>query len=188
MLSTDLFNTGPYLNFLFYYSPMLQFTKIFVCILAICVLIPMLDYFIYENFLSSEPIIVFLLCLQGIFLLISANDFIVMYAAIESQSLALYVLAAQKRFSNLSAEAALKYFIYGSFASGILLYGISLIYCCSATTNYYFLYLMLFMDFGNVSSYSTLAIGFLLVLAGLFLKLGLLHSISEYLMFMKAHL
>lgn len=114
-----------------------------------------------------------MLCLYGLFLLICTNDFIVTYAAIESQSLALYILAAQKRFSNMSAEAGLKYFIYGSFASGILLYGISLIYGCSGTTNYYFLYLLLFTDFGNVSSYSTLSIGFFLVLAGLFPKIGI---------------
>lgn len=55
-----------------------------------------------------------LLSIEGMFLLVAASDFMLMYAAIELQSLSLYVLAAQKRFSNISVEAGLKYFIYGS--------------------------------------------------------------------------
>ena len=77
---------------------------------------------VWKLFKFWLPIII-LLCLEGMFLVISGTDFIILYAAIELQSLALYILATQKRFSILSVEAGLKYFIYGSFASGILLYG-----------------------------------------------------------------
>jgi len=85
----------------------------------------MYDYFLYEKYASYELLIILLLCIEGMFLLSLANDFIVMYMALELQSLSLYLLASLKRYSNLSIEAGLKYFVYGSFASGMILYGIT---------------------------------------------------------------
>ena len=103
----------------------------------------MIDYFNNENFISFELPILMLLCLQGMFLLISSNDLFITYLAIELQSLSLYILAALKRYSNLSIEAGLKYFILGSFASGLMLYGISLVYGFAGSTNYNNIYVFL---------------------------------------------
>lgn len=103
----------------------------------------MIDYFNNENFISFELPILMLLCLQGMFLLISSNDLFITYLAIELQSLSLYILASLKRYSNLSIEAGLKYFILGSFASGLLLYGISLVYGFVGSTNYNNIYIFL---------------------------------------------
>lgn len=72
-------------------------------------------------------------------------DFFIMYIALELQSLSLYILASLKRYSNLSVEAGLKYFIYGSFASGILLYGISLIYGSLGVTDFTNIYILLYI-------------------------------------------
>jgi NADH-quinone oxidoreductase subunit N len=96
----------------------------------------MLDYFQYEKFVSYELPILMLLSLEGMFLIVSANDYFVMYVALELQSIPLYILATSKRYSNVSVEAGLKYFIYGSFASGMILYGISLIYGSVGVTDF----------------------------------------------------
>jgi NADH-quinone oxidoreductase subunit N len=64
-----------------------------------------------------------------------------LYLAIEMQSLCLYVLAASKKDSSFSTEAGLKYFILGSFSSALLLFGISILYGCTGTTNFDSFYL-----------------------------------------------
>lgn len=128
------------------YAPFVFYIKIFICLIAICVFISMLDYFKYEKFLNFEMPIIMLLCLEGMFLMVSANDFFIMYLALELQSLSLYILAALKRYSNSSAEAGVKYSMYGSFASGILLYGVSLIYGSIGSTCYNDLYYFIAMD------------------------------------------
>lgn len=61
-------------------------------------------------------------------ILLLSNDFLTMYLALELQSLSLYVLASIKRNKILSLEAGLKYFATGSFSSGLLVFGISLMY------------------------------------------------------------
>ena len=72
----------------------------------------------------------------GMMLMVSANDLIALYIGIEMQSLSLYVIAAFHRDDIRSSEAGLKYFVLGAVASGLLLYGCSLIYGFSATTNF----------------------------------------------------
>src|SRR5678816_4672894 len=73
------------------------------------------------------PLLVALATL-GMMLMISANDLMSLYVGLELQSLALYVVAAFQRDSLRSTEAGVKYFVLGSVASGMLLFGASLIY------------------------------------------------------------
>lgn len=158
----------------FVYSPVIFYIKIFICILAICIFIAMLDYFYYEKFVSYEILILILLSLEGMFLMLVANDFFIMYCAIELQSMSLYILSCIKRYSNLSVEAGLKYFIYGSFASGMLLYGISLVYGSLGVTDFSNIYLLLYSMSQDASALPlSVVYGFLLILAGLFFKLGI---------------
>merc|ERR1712100_273010 len=86
---------------------------------------------------------VFLLSLLGLLLLINASDILSAYLIIEMQALAFYVLASYKRNSSFSTEAGLKYFISGSFISGIFLLGCSLIYGAVGTLNFNDLSLLL---------------------------------------------
>jgi len=72
----------------------------------------------------------------GMMLMASAADFITLYLGLELQSLALYVLAAFDRDNLRSTEAGLKYFVLGALSSGMMLYGISLIYGFAGTTNF----------------------------------------------------
>jgi len=81
------------------------------------------------------PILV-LFATTGMMLMISANDLIALYVGLELQSLSLYVLAAVNRDDLKSTEAGVKYFVLGALASGLLLYGSSLVYGFSGTTNF----------------------------------------------------
>ena len=77
-----------------------------------------------------------LLATTGMLMMISAYDLIALYVGLELQSLALYVVAAFKRDSARSSEAGLKYFVLGALSSGMLLYGASLIYGFTGSTEF----------------------------------------------------
>jgi NADH-quinone oxidoreductase subunit N len=81
------------------------------------------------------PVLV-LLASTGMMLMVSANDLITLYLGLELQSLSLYVLASFNRDTVRSTEAGLKYFVLGALASGMLLYGASLIYGFAGTTEF----------------------------------------------------
>nr|CRH07493.1 NADH-quinone oxidoreductase chain N (NADH dehydrogenase I, chain N) (NDH-1, chain N) [Candidatus Magnetococcus massalia] len=118
---------------------------------------------------NGEYFVLSLFAALGGMLMISSGDFIVLYLGIELMSLSVYVLAAYKRDNPASNEAGLKYFILGSMASGILLYGISLIYGVTGGTS-----------FANVNEYLThaghlptaMGVGVVMVLAGLAFKIA----------------
>ncbi|RMH06523.1 MAG: NADH-quinone oxidoreductase subunit N, partial [Nitrospirae bacterium] len=75
-----------------------------------------------------------LLSLAGMMIMVSGADLLVIYLGIELMSISLYVMAGFKRFEARSIESSAKYFILGSFSSGILLYGISLLYGVAGST------------------------------------------------------
>jgi NADH-quinone oxidoreductase subunit N len=81
------------------------------------------------------PVLV-MLSTTGMMVMISANDLIILYAGLELQNLALYVAASFNRDSARSSEAGLKYFVLGGLSSGILLYGLSLVYGIADTTSF----------------------------------------------------
>lgn len=81
------------------------------------------------------PVLVILATL-GMMMMTSANDLIALYLGLEMQSLALYVLASIQRETSRATEAGLKYFVLGALASGMLLYGASLIYGFTGSTNF----------------------------------------------------
>jgi NADH-quinone oxidoreductase subunit N len=84
--------------------------------------------------LRPEYPVLILLSAAGMGMMVSAGDLITLYVGLELQSLSAYVLASFMRRDTRSAEAGLKYFVLGALASGILLYGISLVYGFSGTT------------------------------------------------------
>jgi len=85
---------------------------------------------------NFEYIILILLSLLGILLLCCSNDLMTAYLAIELQSLSFYIMASFKRTSTFSVESGLKYFIIGSFASSLFLFGSSLIYGLTGSLNF----------------------------------------------------
>ena len=84
--------------------------------------------------LKPEYPVLLLLSAVGMGMMVSATDLLTLYVGLELQSLAAYILASFMRRDGHSAEAGLKYFVLGALASGILLYGISLLYGFSGTT------------------------------------------------------
>lgn len=119
-----------------------------------------------EDLRPEYPILI-LFATAGMGIMVSANDLLTLYVGLELNSLASYVLASFMRRDVRSAEAGLKYFILGSLASGILLYGISLVYGFSGTT-----------VFGDIAaayaagSNTGLLFGLVFVFAGLAFKMS----------------
>ncbi|SMF25159.1 NADH dehydrogenase subunit N [Tistlia consotensis] len=89
-----------------------------------------------ERMDRPELPVLLLFATVGMLLMISANDLISLYVGLELQSLALYVAAAIRRDSLRASEAGLKYFVLGALSSGMLLYGLSLVYGFAGTTGF----------------------------------------------------
>ncbi len=116
------------------------------------------------------PVLV-LLATTGMMVMVSADDLITLYLGFELQSLALYVVASFDRDSTRSTEAGLKYFILGALASGMMLYGISLIYGFAGTTGFTGLAHLFGAAGGPVPS-NGLIIGIVFVSVGLAFKVS----------------
>ena len=117
-------------------DPFARFMKVLVLIGSAAALVMSVSS-AREGALSQfeYPVLVVLSTL-GMMLMVSANDLITLYLALELQSLALYVVAAINRNSLRSTEAGLKYFVLGALSSGMLLYGMSLVYGFTGQTTF----------------------------------------------------
>ncbi len=115
------------------------FMKSITIISAIFVMISSFTYIKTLDILKIEYPILILSAILGMMVMISSNDLIVFYLGLELQSLALYVLASFNRDNILSSESGLKYFVLSALSSGLLLYGCSLIYGFSGSTNFTFI-------------------------------------------------
>jgi NADH-quinone oxidoreductase subunit N len=102
--------------------------KILTLIGSIAAIILSSRFLVEEKFARFEYTILILLATVGMMMMASANELISLYLGVELQSLALYVVAAINRDNAKSSEAGLKYFVLGALSSGMLLYGMSLVY------------------------------------------------------------
>ena len=145
------------------------FLKILVLLGAALTLILSLDYNRKNRIGRFEFPVLMLLSVTGMMVMVSATNLMTLYLGLELQSLALYVLAAFARDDLRSSEAGLKYFVLSGLASGLLLYGISLVYGFSGT-----------MDFGLLARALTrpasaspgVVVGIVFVLVGLAFKIS----------------
>ena len=112
------------------------FMKMLTLLFSIFVLILSKDYIKNNNMDKIEYPILILASILGMFVMISSYDLIVFYLGLELQSLCLYILAAFKRTEEKSTEAGLKYFVLSALASGLLLYGCSIVYGFTGSTNF----------------------------------------------------
>ncbi|HLI21473.1 MAG TPA: NADH-quinone oxidoreductase subunit NuoN [Stellaceae bacterium] len=122
-----------------------------------------------EGIARPEYAVLVLLSTTGMMMMIAANDLISLYVSLELQSLALYVVAAFHRDDVRSTEAGLKYFVLGALASGLLLYGASMVYGFAGTTSFDTL-AHTFAESGTVSI--GLIIGIVLIAVGLAFKVS----------------
>ena len=150
----------------------LIFVKSVIIIATIISLLLYMGHLNYnpQNSRFEYPIII-LISLLGMLVLVSANDFLTLYMGLEMQSIAVYILVAINRNNIKSSEAGIKYFVLGALSSGIILYGISLIYGFTGS--------IFFNDIANIFTadniqqqphYLGLLIGLILILIALLLK------------------
>ena len=157
---TTLFNDSIIID---YFS---SFMKIVTLIAAFLVLLISTNYLkIFKIFKIEYPILI-LSSVLGMMVMISSNDLIVFYMGLELQSLALYVLATFNRDQLKSSEAGLKYFVLSALSSGLLLYGCSLIYGFTGSTNFNVIANQL-----NSSEYM-ITFGIVFILVGLAFKIS----------------
>ncbi|MBX3580687.1 MAG: NADH-quinone oxidoreductase subunit NuoN [Rhizobiaceae bacterium] len=121
-----------------------------------------------QNFDKFEYPVLVLLATLGMMLMISANSMIALYLGLELQSLALYVVAAINRENVRSTEAGLKYFVLGALSSGMLLYGISLVYGYTGNTGFE----QIAAALGDGERQLGVVFGLVFVLAGLCFKIS----------------
>ncbi|MGE0501919.1 MAG: NADH-quinone oxidoreductase subunit NuoN [Rhizobiaceae bacterium] len=117
-------------------DPFAIFMKVLTLGGSVVTLIMSVGFAREEKFDKFEYPVLIMLATLGMMLMISANDMIALYLGLELQSLALYVVAAINRDSVRSTEAGLKYFVLGALSSGMLLYGISLVYGYTGGTGF----------------------------------------------------
>jgi NADH-quinone oxidoreductase subunit N len=120
----------------FIVDPYARMLKLLTLTGAGVALIMSIDYWRNAGGLKFEFPILVLFAATGMLMMISAYDLIALYVGLELQSLALYVIAAFKRDSARSSEAGLKYFVLGALSSGMLLYGASLVYGFTGSTEF----------------------------------------------------
>ena len=151
------------------------YCKLFILILTFFYLMLCLNYFKHAKYAIVEFPILILFSTLGMFFIIGSNDFFVLFLGLEIQSLIFYILAGLKRYSNLSIEASLKYFIFGSYASCIMLLGISFLYFSFGTLNFLEINKLL-IDSLSLSSInnnnSFFLVGIILFISALFFKIA----------------
>ena len=140
--------------------------KTLTFLFSIFVLVSSKEYLKINNINNIEYPIIILASVLGMILMISSYDLIVFYLGLELQSLCLYILAAFKKDDQKSSESGLKYFILSAIATGLLLYGCSLIYGFTGSTNFQIIS-------KNLNEFNTGAVfGIVFVIVGLAFKIS----------------
>ncbi|WP_239428360.1 NADH-quinone oxidoreductase subunit NuoN [Snodgrassella communis] len=153
---------------MFVLDGMAQLAKICMYILVIALFIYSQSYLRAKNIYQGEFYTLTLFALLGMNIMVSACHFLTLYVGLELLSLALYALIALQRDSGRAAEAALKYFVLGALASGLLLYGISLIYGATGTLQLQ----QVLAASQNSANPWLLKLGVVFIVAGIVFKLG----------------
>ena len=113
-----------------------SFMKILILVSSFFVLIMSKKYIQDINNNKFEYPVIMLIAILGMFFMVSSNDLILFYLGLELQSLSLYILASIDRDNLRSSEAGIKYFVLSALSSGLLLYGCSLLYGFTGSTNF----------------------------------------------------
>ena len=156
-------------NGLYIDDPMGEVLALLTCFSAIVAVVYSRQFLDDRNMLSGDYLGLLLFAVLGMLVMISAGNFLSLYLGLELLSLSLYAMVALARDSVRASEAAMKYFVLGALASGLLLYGMSLLYGLTGS-----LELSKISEAVNlgVKSEAVLAFGLVFVIAGLGVKLG----------------
>ena len=143
--------------------------KLFVIGISLAVFLFSKEYLLQKQFFRGEFFTLGLFGVLGMFVMISAYNLITMYLGLEIMSLALYAMIAMRKDNRQALEAAMKYFVLGALATGMLLYGFSMLY--GATGTIQFDTMVQIIESGKADS-TVLAFGLVFVVIGLAFKLG----------------
>lgn len=175
-------------------------SKIWIAIMSIFCFLMIQRYINIQKINYFEYSIIILFALLGILFICSANDLITAYLSIELQSLSFYIMASMKKDSAFSVDAGLKYFILGAFSSSLFLFGSSILYGISGTTNFEDLknlFFLVHLNSNNIDGFidytfvkhlffngSLIQVALIFILVSLLFKLGIvpfhLWSIDVY--------
>jgi len=117
-------------------DPLAVLLKLFGFVTIALALLYSRGYLERRGMMRGEYYVLALTALLGIFVMVSANSLLTVYIGVELMSLSLYAMVAFDRDSGIAAESAMKYFVLGAIASGMLLYGMSLIYGLTGTLRF----------------------------------------------------
>ena len=156
-------------NGMFVHDPMGAVLKTFILVIVFFVFAYSKDYLKDRNIFKGEFYVLGLFGALGMMIMVSAHSLLTLYLGLELLSLSLYAMVAINRDSSVATEAAMKYFVLGAIASGMLLYGMSMVYGVSGT-----------LDIGVLAStlaqqesmHIGLVFGLVFIIVGLAFKLG----------------
>jgi NADH-quinone oxidoreductase subunit N len=126
-------------------------------------------YLVARGLFRGETFVLTLFALLGMMVMISAGSFLTLYLGLELQALSLYSMVAMYRRSNDASEAAMKYFVLGALASGMLLYGMSMVYGATGTLD---IYAIAQLVLGGGGNRTILLFGLVFIVSGIAFKLG----------------
>jgi NADH-quinone oxidoreductase subunit N len=170
LVGTGATTTAYTFSDMFVRDPMADVLKVFVCIAVAGILVYCRAYVGARGMYRGELFVLALFATLGMMVMISASHLLLLYLGLELLSLSLYSMVALQRESRVAVEAAIKYFVLGALASGLLLYGMSMIYGATGT-----------MQLGQIASAIAsadnpkvwvLGLGVAFIVAGVGFKLG----------------
>ena len=170
ILSLNLFSQETVLLFsqTFVADPMSSVLKLCVYIATFVTFLYSKDYLKERNIFCGEYFVLGLFGVLGMMIMISAHSFLTLYLGLELLSLSLYAMVALQRDSSVASESAMKYFVLGAIASGMLLYGMSMIYGMTGSLDLQ----VVSQQLGSVTDKTILAFGLVFMIVGIAFKLG----------------
>ena len=154
-------------------DPMGDILKVGIYLLTFGVFLYAREYLEQRNLFKGEFYILGLLAVLGMVVMVSAHNMLTLYLGLELQALSLYAMVALNRDDKLASEAAIKYFVLGALASGMLLYGMSMIYGATGSLDIAEIARVIAgTSEGGVGGPTLLAFGLVFVVVGVAFKLG----------------
>lgn len=155
---------------MFVLDPMAQVLKIAIILVTVGVFVYSRDYLRDRQMYRGEYFTLGLFAVLGMMIMVSAQTMLLIYLGLELLSLSMYALVAFRRDDGRASEAAMKYFVLGAIASGMLLYGISIIY--GVTGSLHLDHIAVYMSSNPVMQNVGLLLGLAFIIVGLGFKLG----------------
>ena len=168
-ISTHTSAVGYAFNGMFVDDPLADVLKLMIYLSTSVVLVYTRSYITLRGMFRGEFYALVLFAMLGMMIMVSGQHFLTLYMGLELLSLCLYTLVALDRDNPRASEAAMKYFVLGALASGMLLYGISMIYGATGSLNISAVSSALL---NGVPNHPVLILGLVFIVAGLAFKLG----------------